>query len=818
MKTIGTVLCFFLIISVTGRLDEAKPIPKTKFSTIPSRSRYPALLDSLHGANALYHAAKYEEALESYRRGYRASMQIRQTEMAARFLLGAGNTQLHRFLYQEALESYVGARNIFTELGDAGKVTVLDISLCSLYSQMGEFEAASEAGGRALEHLPAGDSGPRAKLFVLLANVKWQQGKVEEAWPLFREGIQEADRFGDPELLSSAWDKLGAGLLLQKQLPQAEEALLEAFRIRKLNRLPALGSTYRNLGMLRLEQGDLRSAAALLDASITESKSRQGLIPEWRFYQSRGTLRLAEGKLKYAYADFRLALELVRNYRLATPAADATRVSLEGFVDQVYTSFVETGSRLYLESAGGGLARETFEAIEENRAGSLAARLDERKRWRPAHAPAYWEALDRLESAESAALLDGGEGPRQAMRRVRALLIDMELHTGGSGGSRLRPGLLRRVQHALDGETALLTFHLAPGFSCLWAVSGSGFKLYRLPDRQSISRQALEFRRAVASGDAKAERLGRQLYSDLFGALGPEFRNKSRWLLSLDGELFDLPFAALVVAGEHAAPTYLVERHSLRTVSGASIWENGNSVATRTAGAFVGVGDPIYNAADARWREPADQTGVRPWQSGLLWHVSAAAATRPGLSRLAGSGAEIEACARDWTGGSVVLEGEDATRQNIWHALAAKPAVIHFATHVLEEPNPRASGLIALSMSKSGHEELLGPAEIGQWDAHAGLVVLSGCSSGVGAARPGTGLMGLTRAWLMAGARAVVATEWQTPDDVGVFFHRFYRQLQSSSSRDPASALEAAQIETIQSHDWRSKPAFWAAYFATGNY
>src|SRR5207302_4274817 len=97
-----------------------------------------------------------------------------------------------------------------------------------------------------------------------------------------------------------------------------------------------------------------------------------------------------------------------------------------------------------------------------------------------------------------------------------------------------------------------------------------------------------------------------------------------------------------------------------------------------------------------------------------------------------------------------------------------------------------------------GEDQLLGPAEIGGWNAEAGLIVLSGCSSGAAVARPGAGLMGLTRAWLMAGAGAVVATGWSTPDDVGVFFGRFYRGLQHAETRDPAAALQAAQIETIQ--------------------
>jgi CHAT domain-containing protein/tetratricopeptide (TPR) repeat protein len=814
MKTIGAPFWVFLVICVSGGPKNAPPHSKRTVLAKADTERRQVLLASLHRATALMHGAKYEEAGECYRRGYQTSKAWERNEFAVEFLLGLGNSEALCFRYREALESYLSVRKMFAGLGNLERVARLDINLCSLYSQMGEFEAASDAASRAMEHLPAGNTERRAKVLVLMADVKLRQGRVEEAGRLFDEGIQEADRFGDPELLSSAWDKLGAGLLLHKQLPQAEQALLEAYRIRKLNRLTALGSTYRNLGMLRLEQGDLHSAATLLDASIEESKSGRGLIPEWRFYQSRGVLRLAEGKLKEAYADFRLALELVRNYRLAAPAADATRVSLEGFVDQVYASFAETGSRLYLESPDGELARETFEAVEENRAGSLAARLDERKQAPPGLPPSYWDALGQLESAQSAALLDGGEEPRQAMRRARASLLDMEARPAGSG-FRLRPDLLRRVQRALDGKTALLSFHLAPGFSCLWAVSASGFKLYRLPDRESIGRQALEFRRAIASGDAKAKRLGRRLYGELFGALEPEFLAKSRWLLSLDGELFDLPFAALVAGGDEGAPTYLVERNSLQTISGASIWEDGRSGEIPAGGAFVGVGDPIYNVADARWQ---GQTGARPLQFGWLWKASSAAPAAPGLSRLAGSGAEIEACAREWTGGSALLEGMNATKENVRRALAARPAVLHFATHVLEESSPPASGLIALSVSNRGRGELLGPAEIGGWNAGATLIVLSGCSSGVGANRPGAGLMGLTRAWLMAGARAVVATEWQTPDDVGVFFRRFYRRLENSPGRDPAAALGAAQIETIRSHDWRSHPAFWAAYFAMGNY
>jgi CHAT domain-containing protein len=237
----------------------------------------------------------------------------------------------------------------------------------------------------------------------------------------------------------------------------------------------------------------------------------------------------------------------------------------------------------------------------------------------------------------------------------------------------------------------------------------------------------------------------------------------------------------------------------------------------------VGIGDAIYNTADARWpgrvrEETRRLSSHKWWQPSWSWKTSAAAPDTLGLSRLPGSGTEIEACAREWDRPSILLKGQGATKQNVRRSLATGPAVVHFATHVVHGQQSSSSALIALSVTDSGRDELLGAAEISGWNADAGLVVLSGCSSGAAAARPGAGLMGLTRAWLMAGARAVVATRWTTPDDVGVFFRSFYQQLRRSPAGDPAEALRAAQIEALHSHDWRSEPRFWAAYFALGNY
>ena len=151
--------------------------------------------------------------------------------------------------------------------------------------------------------------------------------------------------------------------------------------------------------------------------------------------------------------------------------------------------------------------------------------------------------------------------------------------------------------------------------------------------------------------------------------------------------------------------------------------------------------------------------------------------------------------------------------------LRRNPEAIHFATHVVPS-NGNGQGLIALSLGADGQVEALLPKEVARWKVSARVVTLSGCHSAGAPVLPGAGLMGLTRAWLAAGARTVVATRWATPDEDGAMFAAMYRTLRSEprggGPADPAGALRSAQMETIRAGGWRARPSYWAAYFAAG--
>jgi CHAT domain-containing protein len=223
------------------------------------------------------------------------------------------------------------------------------------------------------------------------------------------------------------------------------------------------------------------------------------------------------------------------------------------------------------------------------------------------------------------------------------------------------------------------------------------------------------------------------------------------------------------------------------------------------SGPFLGIGDPIYNAADTRYQGP------RAGRGGVA------------LPRLPATAAELESCSRAWRpGGSQLLTGANASLPMVRAALRSNPSVIHFATHVVSGPGDYSSGLIALSLDGSGAMGLLGPAEIVAHPIAPSLVVLNGCHSGQGEALPGTGLMGLTRAWIGAGARSVVATRWDIPDEAGAtIMVEFYRALRAHPERGPAFALQEAQLRLFGnqapvSRTSRNTAAVWGAYFVLG--
>jgi CHAT domain-containing protein len=827
--------CCLLILPLVGTVPTAPELrtPSLLLTTARPASGKP-FEGELRRGTALFAAGHYSKAAETFQTTAAAARNSNDPGLALRATSNAGACRFVLHQYESALEAFQEARGLANRLGDTSKGAALDINIASVYSELGEIELAARWIETSAERI-YGDERRRflPKLLIQMAVLRAGQGRLHEAESLFHQGIDTADGAGDAETYALGCNRMGEAFLLAGDLERAEPPLVEAFRVRKLQHLP-LDTSYHRLGRLRLAQGDLISASNLLDRAVELAAHAQNLMPAWDIYYSRGLVRLRQGRTGEALNDLRIAVRLGRDWRCSVPAAQAVRISAQSKLEQASSALIEAAGNLYTHSGEPRLASEAFAAAEANRA--WGDPLDSPAAGLPAE---WWEAVSAVEHAEAAGLPQSSAATRQAIEHARADLARIAASAGvGHALSTVRAAdadgnLAERVQSALPQDAALFSFHLGDKESYIWAIDRDGMTFRSLPPRTELERQVGAVTRAIENGahDAAASSAG--LFEVLFGAEPARILGRPRWLLSLDQNLFELPVAALVER-RASDPVYVAERHVIQVIPGVLSWleavDRPNVHRLPPEPAFLGIGDAIYNTADSRRR--SDAALMRSHRSPFQLFAAEPRSEAPALPRLAGSTQELAACVRAWRGGSTLLEGTAATRARLTAELRHYPAIIHFATHfvasaddpsylIFDGPGVRRTAatkeMIALSLNDAGQPELLTSDEIARWPVRAELVSLSGCHSAAGAALPGIGLLGLTRAWLTSGARAVAGSLWDTPDSSGPLFAALYRSLSSGTAADVALALNSAQREMIRSGGWRSQPRYWGAYFVVAH-
>ncbi len=767
---------------------------------------------------------KMSRAAKVFLEGYERSRQAGNKEYAARFLINLANVRFKLRHYRRAMRTYLQAEKLANAAKNRELQATLLANISWLYTVMGAYPDAMTAIEKAIGMLPAtARPSHLARMLAQKGTLHSRMGEINKAEEVLGRAFREADRSGDVRAQIGMLEAFGRDLIEYGELERADAVLTEAFRLRRLSGWQVDDSCYRNLAQLRLAQHRTADAGRLIRLAFRAARQGENTAPIWSLYSVRGSIAEAKGDRRGALADYRAALQGIRELRLDLLPADAIRMSAGVGLAGVYDALIRTASDLYFETARPRYARLGWEAAEDQRAAALRESLCETAHRRNQFPAGYWETIEELNGAETALFRNNTPAARRRVARLRRRLTEFEYRRGLQDPTLPQSPAdvsLRAIQQRLRPDEVLLSFHLAEPESFLWAVTAGHIELHRLPARSRIRKQTRSFREVTEHSIGDTGMLGRDLYTELFGKLSGRVLNKGNWALLLDGALFELPFPALVAPAGPERTAFLVEEHSLRIIPSAGMMLTGGGGAW-SGGPLLVVGDPIYNTADPRWTRPIFRKASL-WTriESTLGVVAAGKETDSGfeLARLAGSAREARACARQgYFSQPRFLMGRHANLRELRSALRCKPSVIHLATHVVPAPDDPRTARIALSLRPDGVPEMLGPVLISALDVRAGLVVMSGCGSGTGRILPGEGLLGLSRAWLRAGTGSVAVTLWRTPDESGALLQSFYRSLAGAEAegriRPPYEALRLAQLEMLDSASWKSRPAYWAAYF-----
>ena len=261
------------------------------------------------------------------------------------------------------------------------------------------------------------------------------------------------------------------------------------------------------------------------------------------------------------------------------------------------------------------------------------------------------------------------------------------------------------------------------------------------------------------------------------------------------------------MAPDYSALSYLIKTNEIVYAPSASV-----VAAIRQQGKGGGknllvVADPVFNADDPRLKgNSAVQTSGEARGLGLglesaINDVTDSPAPAGGLrlARLVGTRAEAEEIGKIAKTGGVQTDlwiDLNASEDNVRSRDMTNYRVIHIATHgLLDAQRPQFTGVVLSLVGNKTTDGFLRTDEIFNLRMSPSLVMLSACETGLGKEKRGEGVIGLTRAFMYAGAPTVGVTLWSVADkSTAELMTDFYRRFLSSDK--PAAASKAQRCAT----------------------
>jgi CHAT domain-containing protein len=429
-----------------------------------------------------------------------------------------------------------------------------------------------------------------------------------------------------------------------------------------------------------------------------------------------------------------------------------------------------------------------------------------------------------------------------------------------------QPLSLSEVQDkVLDDQTVLLEYSLGTDASYLWAITKGDARLYKLPARATLDKQATDLRAQLIPARLQRRIVGIDVAADPTRGVGVASAAESaapfvsasntlyktavepaaavigqkRLLIIADGALNYIPFEALTTSAssaDYSSLPYLIKSNEIVYSPSASVLgairQHGNKPTGRL---MLVVADPVFNSNDARARG-AVTTAASAETRGLGIESAISDVTGQGavasaetakmqglpLARLAGTRTEadqISSLAKSSGSQADAWLDLNASEENLETRDISKYRVVHIATHgLLNAERPQFTGVVLSLVGNKSEDGFLRTDEVFNLKLGAPLVMLSACETGLGKEKRGEGVMGLTRAFMYAGAPTVGVSLWSVADkSTAELMSDFYRRLLGANSPSPSAAMREAQLAMIAGKQY-SAPFYWAPFVLVGEW
>ncbi len=755
-------------------------------------------------------------------------------------------------------------------------------NLAAHYRLQERYEEAEPLHRQALEIREKALGPDHPRVATSLNNLSALLNKMErysEAEPLLRRALALQEEALGPEHpdVTHSLNNLAHALVQLERYQEAEPLLQRSMGIAE----KALGTDHPAVAQSLIAQAEIAQkrqlpevALPLLDRAIRILDGTSGFPGDRiRAYADRARILKALGRLAGALDDLEEALLTAEEMRPQAGGGEATRAAFFQRYSEEFSRMVswqlEAGNlEAALEYAERGRARVLLDQLQAGkidlRAGiapEIRGPLEEREAVAQARMAEFQQRLTLLRGRRDLSDSQRGAEVAEVSQLLRAAheefsRIYAEIKNASplwrdlitSGG---QPVELRQLQRRIVPERGLLLlYQLGPEDSHLFVVGSErgdarAFSLEIGPEVGGLL--------GLPPGPLTISSVGRLLGADLGlfftpsgnieplqeqlhglwqvlvpEGLGERLLEAAEVVLVPDGALRNLPFEALLIQpGETWSESrfWLDEGPPIRYAPSATALYN---IQRRPAaipspgpeGAIlVSLADPFY--------DPMEESPEA--EPNLPREVTRDAYVRAGgpLARLPGTARESDAIMAHFGPQRVTaLRQRQATELNLRSSLQGR-RYLHLATHGLVDER-RGSLFAALAMTppatekaSSDNDGFLQLYEVYELDlSEAELAVLSACETSVGSAVQGEGVFALSRGFLAAGARRVIASHWAVDDAstaelMGAAFARIAEAETQASPLDYAEVLREAKRRLRRNPLW-SAPFYWAPFTLTG--